>query len=106
MISSAHGLVDPGRIEAQGQGRPEGAAQPSDAGTAAMDWLQDGRQIDDGVSTATLSEGDDATLLRLGRFRFKRAETDAELEQVHRLNYETFVREVAQYDDAGTDRLV
>src|SRR5262249_7883439 len=80
--------------------------RPAEAGTAAMDWVQDGRQIDDGVSTATLSEGDDATLLRLGRFRFKRAETDAELEQVHRLNYETFVREVAQYDDAGTDRLV
>ena len=62
--------------------------------------------MDDPVSAASITEGDAAILLRLGRFRFKRAETDAELEQVHRLNDETFVREVAQYADSGTGRLV
>jgi aspartate aminotransferase-like enzyme/predicted N-acetyltransferase YhbS len=44
--------------------------------------------------------------LRLGPYLFKPAETDAEFDQVHRLNYEMFVREVAQYDDPGTGRLV
>jgi hypothetical protein len=42
----------------------------------------------------------------LGRFRFKIAETDVELEQVHRLNYRTFVQEIPQHGDNGTGRLV
>jgi aspartate aminotransferase-like enzyme len=45
-------------------------------------------------------------MLQLGRFTFKQADTDAELEQVHRLNYQTFVRELAQHNDAGTGLLV
>lgn len=44
--------------------------------------------------------------LRLGEYRFKVAKTDAEVDQVHRLNYDTFVREVAHYGDPGTDRLI
>ena len=47
-----------------------------------------------------------AGTLRLGRYEFKAAETPAEHEQLHRLNYETFVREVAQHDDTGDGRLV
>src|ERR1043166_3044303 len=42
----------------------------------------------------------------LGRFHFKVAETDAELEQVHRLNYRTFVQEIPQHGDNGTGRLI
>ena len=72
-----------------------------------MDRVHDGRQLDGRVSAWFHLRGiDDAILMRLGRFRFKRAESGAELEQVHRLNDETFVREVAQYDDTGSDRLV
>jgi hypothetical protein len=59
------------------------------------------------ISVAPYREFDrDASLLRLGRYQFKLAETDAEVDQVHRLNYETFVREVAQHPDPGTGRLV
>ena len=47
-----------------------------------------------------------AEALRLGRYLFKAAETSAEHEQLHRLNYETFVREVPQHDDPGDGRLV
>ncbi|MFI5458505.1 MAG: aminotransferase class V-fold PLP-dependent enzyme [Isosphaerales bacterium] len=70
-----------------------------------MDRPQDGQREHDRVSDPHVSEGDDP-LLRLGRYSFKRAETDVELDQVHRLNYETFVREVAQYSDPGTGQLV
>lgn len=45
-------------------------------------------------------------MLRVGRYVFKRAESDDELEQVHRLNYRTFVGEVGQYTDDGSGRLV
>lgn len=45
-------------------------------------------------------------MLRLGRYTFKRAETSAELDQVHRLNYETFVREIPQHTDDCTGRLI
>src|SRR5262245_51571652 len=48
----------------------------------------------------------DQSVPRLGRFRFKVADTDDELEQVHRLNYRTFVREIPQHADNGTGRLV
>ena len=43
---------------------------------------------------------------RLGRFLFKRADTPEEIEQVHRLNYRTFVKEIQQHADTGTGRLV
>lgn len=45
-------------------------------------------------------------MLRVGPYAFKIAETSDELEQVHRLNYRTFVREIAQHQDTGSDRLV
>src|SRR5688500_581427 len=41
-----------------------------------------------------------------GRYLFKRAETEWELEEVHRLNYRTFVREIPQHSDPGSGRLV
>jgi aspartate aminotransferase-like enzyme/N-acyl-L-homoserine lactone synthetase len=44
--------------------------------------------------------------LRLGEYVFKRAESPAELDQVYRLNYRTFVGEIGQHSDPGTDRLV
>jgi aspartate aminotransferase-like enzyme len=72
-----------------------------------MDRSRDGRRVDGCVSAAPTPERDgNAILLQLGRFRFKRAGSAAELEQVHRLNHETFVREVAQYGDTGFDHLV
>jgi len=59
------------------------------------------------VSIVPCSELDsDAPLVRLGQYRFKPARTDAELDQVDRLNYDTFVREVAQHGDPGTGRLI
>ena len=44
--------------------------------------------------------------IRMGRYVFKRASEPAELDQLHRLNYETFVREVAQHADNGVGLLV
>ena len=43
---------------------------------------------------------------RLGRYRFKRAETAEEMEQVHRLNYRTFVEEIQQHAENEQCRLV
>jgi hypothetical protein len=43
---------------------------------------------------------------RLGRYSFKQAETPEEFEQVHRLNYRTFVKEIQQHADNGDGRLV
>ena len=45
-------------------------------------------------------------MLRLGRYTVKMAETPAELEQVHRLNYRTFVQEIPQHADNGVGTLV
>src|SRR5258708_7942133 len=45
-------------------------------------------------------------MLRLGRYQFKLAESDSEYEQVHRLNYRTFVREIPQHADNGAGALV
>src|SRR5262249_21718330 len=45
-------------------------------------------------------------MLRVGRYFFKHAETADEIEQVHRLNYRTFVGEVQQYPENGVGRLV
>ena len=39
-------------------------------------------------------------------YRFKRAETSHELDQVHRLNYRTFVAEIPQHSDSGNGLLV
>jgi aspartate aminotransferase-like enzyme len=45
-------------------------------------------------------------VLRKGRYTFKLAETAEEFEQVHRLNYRTFVHEIPQHADNGEGRLV
>jgi Flp pilus assembly protein TadB len=39
---------------------------------------------------------------RLGRYVFKIADTPSEFEQIHRLNYRTFVSEIPQHADPGT----
>ncbi|NOX53395.1 MAG: GNAT family N-acetyltransferase, partial [Planctomycetes bacterium] len=44
--------------------------------------------------------------LQLGQLLFKIAETEEEFRQVHRLNYDTFVREIRQHADPGTGYLV
>src|ERR1700724_1127801 len=41
-----------------------------------------------------------------GKLIFKRAETAAEFEQIHRLNYRTFAEEIQQYAPDGTGVLV
>ncbi len=43
---------------------------------------------------------------QLGRYSFKKAETAEEFEAVHRLNYDTFVREIPQHADPGSSQLV
>jgi aspartate aminotransferase-like enzyme len=45
-------------------------------------------------------------MMQVGRYTFKRAETPQEMEQIHRLNYQTFVSEIPQHPDPGTGRLV
>ncbi len=45
-------------------------------------------------------------MIRFGRHVYKIADTALELEQVHRLNYQTFVQEIPQHDDNGSGRLV
>ncbi len=45
-------------------------------------------------------------MLRVGRYLFKRTDTAWEVEQVHRLNYRTFVGEIHQYPDSGSGLLV
>ncbi len=42
----------------------------------------------------------------LGRYSFKKADTEAEFDSIHRLNYQTFVQEIQQYADTGQDQLV
>jgi predicted N-acetyltransferase YhbS len=43
---------------------------------------------------------------QLGRYLLKRAETAEEIEQIHRLNYRTFVEEIPQHASDEQDRLV
>lgn len=43
---------------------------------------------------------------QIGAYRFKEALSPTELEQVHRLNYQTFVQEIPQHADTGTGQLV
>jgi aspartate aminotransferase-like enzyme len=45
-------------------------------------------------------------MLRVGPYVFKRAETDDEFDQIHRLNYRTFVSEIPQHADPGNGRLI
>lgn len=45
-------------------------------------------------------------MLRVGRYLFKRAETPDEFEQIHRLNYRTFVHELGQHADNGQGLLI
>lgn len=45
-------------------------------------------------------------MLRVGHYLFKHAETDDEFDQIHRLNYRTFVAEIPQHADPGNGRLV
>lgn len=47
-----------------------------------------------------------ARMLRVGCYTFKRAETRQEFEQIHQLNFRTFVHEIPQHSDPGTGRLV
>jgi hypothetical protein len=42
----------------------------------------------------------------VGPYVFKQADSAAEFEQIHALNYLTFVREIPQHDDPGGGRLV
>ena len=43
---------------------------------------------------------------QIGNYLFKRAESDDELEQIHRLNYRTFVEEIPQHESPEPGRLV
>ena len=45
-------------------------------------------------------------MFQLGRYAFKRADTEDEFEQIHRLNYRTFVEEIPQYTNVADGRLV
>jgi hypothetical protein len=45
-------------------------------------------------------------MLRVGAYRFKLADTPEEWEQIHRLNYRTFVQEIPQHHDTGSGQLI
>jgi aspartate aminotransferase-like enzyme len=45
-------------------------------------------------------------MFQVGRYIFKRAETKQEFEQIHCLNYRTFVSEIPQHPDTGNGHLV
>src|SRR5262249_20704390 len=45
-------------------------------------------------------------MLKVGHYVFKRAETRQEFEQIHRLNFRTFVNEIPQHPDTGSGVLV
>jgi aspartate aminotransferase-like enzyme len=45
-------------------------------------------------------------MFQAGGYLFKRAETRDEFEQIHRLNYQTFVAEIPQHADPGDGQLV
>src|SRR5215470_8556369 len=72
-----------------------------------MDGLQHLQRASNQISGLAEPEWlGDESIQQLGRYCFKRADTETEFAQVHRLNYETFVREIAQHDDPGSGRLV
>jgi len=58
------------------------------------------------VNLTVKSNGRGPVTIQFGRYTFKRAETVAEFEQIHALNYSTFVREIPQHEDPGDGRLV
>ncbi len=58
------------------------------------------------MSQVQTSEAALAVGFRVGRYEFKRAETNHEFAQLHELNYRTFVQEVGQYEDRGAGSLV
>jgi predicted N-acetyltransferase YhbS len=45
-------------------------------------------------------------MLQVGHYLFKRADANHEFEQIHRLNYRTFVEEIPQHAPSDTGRLV
>jgi aspartate aminotransferase-like enzyme len=45
-------------------------------------------------------------MLRVGPYLFKRAETSQEFQEIHCLNYRTFVTEIPQHSDPGDGRLI
>src|SRR5437764_10120539 len=45
-------------------------------------------------------------MLRLGPYLFKQADTAPEFEQIHQLNYRTFVKEIPQHHENATGLLV
>ncbi len=49
---------------------------------------------------------DSRELCRLGAYRFKLADRPEEIDQIHRLLHRTFVLEIGQHPDSGTDRHV
>ncbi len=57
-------------------------------------------------TTGTLPPAEAGHPLQVGSFVFKRATTEEELEQLHALNYRTFVREIPQHEADGSGRLV
>jgi aspartate aminotransferase-like enzyme/GNAT superfamily N-acetyltransferase len=58
------------------------------------------------VDVPATGEHDGESASRLGPYLVKRAVTEVEFDQVHRLSYETFVREIPQHPDPGTGLLV
>ena len=64
-------------------------------------------EAEDAVHLTGVTSGDRKRVqIDLGAYTFKCAETAEELEQVHKLNHRTFVREIGQYADNGSDQLV
>ena len=71
-----------------------------------MSW---GEQMEStGVSGNSVAQATQAIgqPIRSGRFVVKVAESDEELEQLHRLNYQTFVDELPQHAETGNGQLV
>lgn len=59
------------------------------------------------ISTDVLSSNAaGVATLQIGPYLFRPAATEDELDQLHRLNYRTFIREIPQHDDNGTGVLV
>src|SRR5258708_15930130 len=64
------------------------------------------RHIGTNGPSARCTRGRLGRMMRLGPYLFKLADTTRELEQIHRLNYRTFVKEIPQHHDDGTGELV
>jgi len=73
---------------------------------AGIDQSEGGRALSL-ADTFRVHDGQEADgAIRLGRYVFKPASTPGEHEQLHRLNYLTFVRELPQHADNGQRALV